>query len=192
MKKTFPVILFFLLGMSLFLYFLQNNEKEKINLFSRWHTFSPQSELFSVSFPYKPHYGKEILPIPGSDLKRRYDMYASENMDGTVFLVTVATYPDNIDINQNGEKMIRENIDELVSNHSENRLAKVDSEVFKGYQALSFNIQNGEHQVEGKALKDGNRVYILTYSPFMKDKDQDEYQYFIDSFRILKSSPANK
>ena len=39
--------------------------------FNTWQEFKPRSGLFKVLLPHPPQYAKDMVPIPGSDQKRR-------------------------------------------------------------------------------------------------------------------------
>lgn len=152
--------------------------------FSTWEEFLPRSGLFKVLLPQKPQYAKDLVAIPGSDKKRRYDMYASEKIDGTLFLITVITYPTEAEASSSDD-LLRETVDELMRSKSDNRLTKLENGFFQKQNSLNFSIENQKFHVEGKVFIAGKRVFSLSYITLKDNFDSAEYQHFIDSFKLL-------
>jgi hypothetical protein len=161
-------------------------EKGKAEEFKTWQEFNPESRLFKVELPSKPEYAAEWITIPNSDQKRRYDMYVSEKIDGTLFLVNVITYPPKFA--DSAQDILRQNIDEFVHRQSrvENRLTKAVDQVFESRKAIDFAFEDKEFKGEGKAIQNGNTIYILIYTAQQGEFDPQEYQKFIKSFHILE------
>ena len=153
--------------------------------FSTWKEFIPQSKLFKVSLPTSPRYAKDFMDIPDSDKKRRYDMYASEKIDGTIFLISVMTYPHEIDVDSH-DTMLKQTVDELMRSHSANRLMKLQNQIFKNYRTLDFSMDNHEFHIEGKVIINDKTIYVLNYIANIENFDADEYHHFVNSFELLE------
>lgn len=175
-------------AIGLYYYALDREEEmgEALN-FSTWTEFTPKSGLFKVFLPSPPQYGKDFVAQPGTDKKKRYDMYASEKVDGTLFLITVITYPSEIDTKSSADIM-RQNIDELMHHKADNNLTKILEGVFQSHQSYEFTIENREFHVEGKSIQSGPRVFMLTYITKNDNFDQEEYKHFVDSFHIQEKA----
>jgi hypothetical protein len=152
--------------------------------FATWQEFIPQSKLFKVLLPHPPQYAKDLISVPNSDIKRRYDMYASEKIDGTLFLISVITYPEDVDTSFPND-ILKQTVDELMKNNPDNRLTKLKDNFFKDHQGTDFSIENREFHVEGKAMMLGKRLYLLSYVTRLNDFDPIEFQHFVDSFELL-------
>jgi hypothetical protein len=152
--------------------------------FSTWSEFVPQSGLFKVTLPHSPQYAKDLVAIPNSDKKRRYDMYASEKIDGTLFLISMITYPLDVKTSPSDE-ILKETVEELKRSKPDNRISKSNNSTFETYPAVDFGITSPEFDVEGKAFIVDQIEYVLTYVTRKNDFDPVEYQYFIDSFKLL-------
>lgn len=196
MKKfilTLTILTILGLALSLYYFYHSNPEesesREKRNL-ATWKVFTPRSQLFKVSFPHKPQYAKDFIAIPNSDEKRRYDMYASEKVDGSLFLINVITYPSEVNTDP-AEEILRQNIDELMHNKPDNRLTHMEKSSFDNLHAFDFTIENSDFFVEGKAILDGHIVYMLTYTTRDDNFDPEEYQHFINSFHLLRKSQSS-
>jgi hypothetical protein len=153
--------------------------------FSSWQEFIPRTGLFRVMFPFPPQYAKDLVAIPNSDKKRRYEIYASEKIDGTLFLISVITYPSEVDTSDSNE-ILQQVAYELVQNKPGNRLTKLKESFFNGYPSLDFSIENQQFHIEGKMILVNKTVYVLSYSTRLGDFDPKEYQYFIDSFELFR------
>jgi hypothetical protein len=158
--------------------------------FSTWKEFVPRSKLFKVLLPSQPQYAKDIVDIPGTDQKRRYDMYASEKIDGTLFLISVITYPPEFDTSFT-EDIIKQTIDELKRSKPDNKLTKLRDNAFKAQRSFDFSLDSGEFHVEGKAFMVDKIVYVLSYITRINDFDPTEYQHFIDSFELLDKQESS-
>lgn len=155
-----------------------------------WRDFSPQSGGFKVLFPAVPQFAKEAVNIPNTDKKRRYEMYASETINGTVFMVSVITYPQDYDT-VNKTQTVQSVVDELVASDPANHLLESRDAVFLGFPAVDFHMVNKEFDIEGKSFMNDKTVYVLTYVARNKDYNREDYDYFINSFH-LNSQDSNK
>lgn len=191
MKKIgLIVVALAILGIGLYYFYhsKQNSKGEALN-FASWNKFVPRSRLFSILLPNTPQYAKDFIAVPGSDQKRRYDMYVSEKVDGTLFLISVITYPPEVDISD-PDDILRQNVDELMRRKPGNQLLKMLKGSLEEYKTFDFGFENQEFHVEGKAILDDHTVYMLTYIARRENFDLLEYDHFISSFKIL--SHANQ
>lgn len=152
--------------------------------FASWREFIPQSGLFQVKLPQPPQYAKDFLPIPSSDQKRRYDIYASEKIDGTLFLISVITYPEEAELSF-ADDMLQQTVEELLHSKPDNKLTKISDTIFQKIPGRDFSIDNREFHVEGKVIMVNKTLYVLSYITRKGDFNAKEYQYFIDSFELL-------
>ncbi len=151
--------------------------------FATWKTFQPRSKLFEVNLPNQPQYAKEFLPISNSDKRRRYDLYASEKVDGTLFLISVISYPQ--DYTFDSSEVLAEHIEEFLKSKLKNKMSKSEKTHHQNFEAMDFGYKSEDFLIEGKSIKGGNIIYILSYITTIKNFDKDEYNHFIDSFKIL-------
>ncbi len=186
MKKIVSLIaiLALLMIVGCYIYVDQQEENEQSQNFKNWRKFIPRSHLFKILLPHSPQYAKDFLSIPNSDKKRRYDMYASEKIDGTLFLVSVINYPSEIDLNFTAD-VLRDNIQEFMHNRPGNQLVKLVKGIEEGAKSYDFRFEKQDFRVEGKAILDDHTVYMLTYIAHIDNFDSNEYDYFIHSFQIL-------
>lgn len=159
-------------------------EKGSEDDFATWIEFVPASGLFKVKLPMKPQYGKDSVPIPHTNLTRRYDIYASEKVDGTLFLISVITYPKEADISSVDE-IFKQNLDALLISRHDNKLHSIASNAFHTYKSIDFQFGNKDFDILGKEIQSGHIMYMLTYITRKDELDHQEFKRFIDSFEIL-------
>lgn len=178
------IICLVLLMAGLFYFFTKQPDPAQQEDFYSWQEFTPRSGLFKITLPHFPQYAKDFVLVGNSDQKLRYDMYASEKIDGTLFLINIITYPESSDMSFTDD-ILHHTLDELMRSKSENHLVHFEKGVFQQYPALNFSIENRSFHIEGKILIVDKRVYVLTYTTYKDNFDPKEYQYFINSFRLM-------
>lgn len=157
------------------------------NLFSDWKEFTPPSGSFKVLMPALPQYAKDSVAIPETDKKRRYEIFASEKIDGTLFMVSVITYPPDVDTT-NTQNMLKGIVEELMHSKKDNRLKEINQNMHANYESLDFNFESKEFEIRGRVFMVDKTLYVLTYIVRKADFDQAEYKHFIDSFHLLPHS----
>lgn len=152
--------------------------------FKDWREFTPPSGRFEVQLPATPQYAKDALVIPNTHTKRLYEMFVSEKIDGTLFMISMITYPKEVDTS-NPQEMLRGVIDELRHSNPLNRLINLENSSYQSHPAIDFDMLSPQFKVQGKALMDDKTIYVLSYAARKDDFDTSEYQHFMDSF-VLK------
>jgi hypothetical protein len=154
--------------------------------FSDWQDFTDPSGKFKAQLPSTPQFIKGSAEIPTSDRKRRYEIYASQELNGNLFMINVMTYPSDFDTSDIKETL-RGIVDETVQSNPNNRLVNNQESLYQDRPALDFDIDNQQIKSQGRAFMIGKTVYILVYSAHQKNFVPAEYQKFVDSFAIQQS-----
>jgi hypothetical protein len=149
-----------------------------------WREFIPQSGKFKVDLPAVPQYAKEAVAIPNTDKKRRYEMYASEKLNGSIFMISLITYPSEFDTS-NAKEMLHSVIDELVTSNPNGRLTEIRDTTFQTLPSIDFQLLNNDFHIQGKDFMINNTIYLLTYVSKKDEIDQKDYRHFIESFDLL-------
>ena len=161
----------------------ENSIPSNPNTFTDWREFTPPSGRFEVQLPTTPQYAKDAVAIPNTNTKRRYEMFVSEKIDGTLFMISVITYPKEVDTS-NAQEMLRGVTEELMHSNPLNRLINLENSSYQTHPAVDFDMLSPQFKVQGKALMDDKTIYVLSYAARKDDFDTSEYQHFIDSFVI--------
>lgn len=155
----------------------------EVPAFVEWREFIPASGKFKVMLPVVPQYAKETVSIPDTNQKRWYEMFVSEKMDSTLFLISLITYPPGVDIS-NTEMMLRGIVDEMVYSKVGNKLKEFENTTFQNHQAVRFDIVSKEFNIKGIAMMVDKTTYLLTYVAKEDNFNEAEYQHFITSFQL--------
>lgn len=155
--------------------------------YALWKEFTAQTGRFKVLLPMPPQYAKDAVLIPETDKYRSYEMYISEKLDGPIFMVSLITYPGDT-YTKNTEVILRDVIDELNRSKTTNRLKDLKNSKFQQYDALDFKMDNDKYNIIGKAFVIGRTVYLLAYIAQPSLFTIADYDYFIDSFKLLPAA----
>lgn len=155
----------------------------QVSEFADWNEYSGQSNNFRVSLPQPPQYARESAPIPDTDLKRAYEMYLSEQLNGTIYMISMITYPPQIETS-NQNQMLHDFIKELVRSRPDNKLQQETDSSFQDKGAVDFMLFNKDYQMKGIAFMVDKTIYLLTYVANKNNFKTEEFDHFINSFRL--------
>lgn len=197
MSKSVVTIIF--IALLIGVYFLVDNIKKSYEIlpikesptmqvghFDNWGEFTSHVKGFKVSLPSYPQHAKQAVSIPKTDKKRLYEMYASEELDGSVFMVSVITYPTGFMLSSPNDDSLQEIVEEMMQTNANNHLEKLEHTDFRKYPALDFVILNNEFKIYGKVFMEGNTAYLLTHVAKKENFSMDEYNHFINSFQLVE------
>lgn len=166
---------------------IDTSAPEAADAYEQWFPFETQEGGFAVELPVPPQNAKQSIPIPDAAGLRAYDMYVSETLDGTIYMISTITYPSE-SIKKTQARMLQEMIHEMVETHPKNSLEKIQETVFAGFPAIEYNIKNEEIHIEGVVFMEDNRLFILNTIARAANFDMEAYHHFIDSFRLLNGA----
>ena len=155
-----------------------------VSAFANWREFQPPSQRFKALLPAPPQYVKESVVIPDTEKKRLYEMYVSEKLNGTVFMISLITYPKDF-LTSRPFEMLNDIVDEMIQNKPANKLKKREDVFFQNHEAVEFTIKNDKFDIQGTALMVDRTIYLLSYIASHSEFSSEDYQYFIDSFKVL-------
>lgn len=158
---------------------------EETGAIREWKTFEPASGKFSVKMPSIPQYAIDVANAPNTNIKRWYEIYASEELDGTVCMVNLITYHPDFDLS-NVKELLHNVVNEMVSSNPHNHLLTIKDIAKEGRDGVAFHIENHALEVEGETFLVGSTVYLLAYTATKTNFDESEFNTFINSFKVLK------
>ena len=150
--------------------------------FDGWKDFTSKKGQFKVQLPVLPQHATENIPDSNNQI-RKYDMYVSEKNDGSIFMVSLITYPAGLDANSS-EIMMDKVIQEMIESNPNNTLKEKKEIQFQNHQGRDFAIDNADVNINSREFVIGKTLYLLTYIAKKPFYNKDEYQHFIDSFEL--------
>lgn len=200
MSRTTVIIV--VAAIALGLYFLVDNIKNAYKLipieesptmqvaaFSDWKVYNSDINGFQVSMPLVPQHATQSVAIPKTNKKRKYEMYASEMPDKSVYMVSVITYPKEVPITA-ADDVLDATIKEMLATNPNNELKKTEHSQFLNHDAVDFMINNSEFEIHGKVFQVDQSVYLLTYIARDDNFKLEDYQHFVDSFKLKERPKA--
>lgn len=168
---------------------LENSDPAKIDLekynFQDWKEFDAPNGKFQVMFPTIPQQATENIIDPKSGQNRNYDMYVSERLNGTIFMISLITFESNPDPYEQ-ERLMTEMMDDMVSSNSKNELLSKSYGEFQGNPSLDYSISSVDASIDAKTFMVGNTMYVLTRVVPSTEKDPSEFNFFINSFELTE------
>lgn len=155
-------------------------KEEPISPYEGWREFAYKEENFSAKFPAIVQNAKDTVTNPYIDGKLLYDMYASEQWNGAIYMVNVITYPKNVDL-----ATVKQFLTTTLQSHQNSKLISSEEIRFAEHPAIEFVSVAGEAQTNGILLADKDKIYFLTYITEESNRNLKDYDYFKKSFKLL-------
>lgn len=124
--------------------------------------------------------------MPNTDIQRWYEMYVSEEINGTVYLLNLISYGPDYPITD-AKNILHNVVNEIVARNLSNRLTKLEDGKFQNQPAIFFQIENEPAEIKGVAFLDEKTVYQLTYTALSENFEEQEYDEFIHSFQLSQT-----
>ena len=105
-----------------------------------WVKFVPFTGKFTVYLPKTPKYAVDIVNVPNTDIQRWYEMYVSEEINGTVYLLNLISYGPDYPITD-AKNILHNVVNEIVARNLSNRLTKLEDGKFQNQPAIFFQIE---------------------------------------------------
>jgi len=149
-----------------------------------WKEFHSSVGRCRVSFPSAPEHVSQRLTTPeiGYDLK--YDAYISSLDKKTVFMLLVAQYPDYVDQTY-AQMSLEAFLNGILTYNPENQLIFADLLLVNGNEALDFFIRAGGVYFKGRAIMVKNSLYLMAMECDVKLYDEQNYNKFVESFKLV-------
>jgi hypothetical protein len=156
-----------------------------------WKEFHSAVGRCRVSFPSAPEHVSQRLTTPeiGYDLK--YDAYISSLDKKTVFMLLVAQYPDYVDQTY-AQMSLEAFLNGILTYNPENQLIFADLLLVNGHEALDFFIRAGGVYFKGRAIMVKNSLYLMAMECDVKLYDEQNYNKFVDSFKLVVPEAKTK
>lgn len=168
-----------------------NNAREKanqakenaVNNVDTWQTFNSAEDQFSVLLPTYPTIeSKEDLPTDSPVLTYSYHNYTAKDSQA-IYYVYKYTYSSTIDTSDS-DNLLQALLDGMVNADSNNILISSNKTSVDSYNALDFLIQNQKEYLKGRIILADQTRYALLSEYLAQNYNADNYNKFINSFKI--------
>ncbi|MDB6080775.1 MAG: hypothetical protein JWO53_47 [Chlamydiia bacterium] len=150
---------------------------------SEWKEFTPSNDKFKVMLPVLPHHASDTVPLTSGQGSVTYDMYLSQERDGTTCMISLIQYPNDFDTSKPGD-MLDNVMNQLMAGNPSNRLRNVQKGLFHNVQALDFSIENNGVFVRSKTFLAGKTLFVLTLVDRNSSSIEEQFKTFSDSFEF--------
>ena len=152
-----------------------------------WKQFDSTEGKCSMHFPMQPEHVSEKMKAADGAYELKYDAYISSADKKTVFMLLVAQYPNFV--NESYAHMSLEGfLNGILSHNPANQLIFADLVLFEGHEALDFFIRTGNVYFKGRAMMVKNSLYLMAMECEMQTYNETNYNYFINSFKLVKAA----
>ena len=154
------------------------------HLMEGWREFQSDSGQFSVEFPSYPQHVSEKYALADSGLILEYDVYVVEEEDGTIYMMSLIKYPEQVDTSDEQAILIGLK-DEMLEANPTNELISLDGVEVAGCEAIEFAIENDEAFINSQALMAGKTLYLLSVIDRADQFVEKDYSHYTNSFELL-------
>lgn len=201
MYKALVTIVLLFLGISTFitLYFAKDSysilpiaeENPDVSLevynFQEWLEFSSPEGEFTVLFPTLPQHATENLTDPKTNEVRNYDMYVAEKNDGTIFMISLISFPDNAIIH-NKRELMEQMMNDMMASNPNNELRDKSFVEWKGRESLDYVFGNKEMTIDAKTFLVDKTLYVISRIARVENYNTNEFNFFVNSFELKKTN----
>ncbi|MDP3710843.1 MAG: hypothetical protein Q8R29_03960 [bacterium] len=167
------------------LYWKDANRIAKLEkIYADWKIVEGKITNFQASFPGKPEYATQDLPISDSGQTMRQEIYVGED-GGTSYFVSATSYP--AEVTGKEEENLQQALDGIVKAIPGGEIVFSNYKVpFLGANYLEYKIHSAENTIsyKGRILFSLNSLYQVYVSYKEVDYDDDAYTYFANSLQI--------
>ncbi|MBB65104.1 MAG: hypothetical protein CMO81_08575 [Waddliaceae bacterium] len=167
--------------------FYQQDLARDTHLLQGWREYNSTDGGFRVEFPAFPQHVKEYYALADTGLLLEYDVYVVEEEDGTIYMMSLITYPQEIDTSDT-TAILHGLKEEMMQSNETNALQSEEQTQYKGVDALNFVIQNQEADINSRALMNDHTLYLLSVIDRKNQFQRDDYMHFVNSFELLETA----
>jgi len=172
----------------------QKKTTDAVTKSSSWKSFTSTQGNFTIDLPSEPQEIEQKIDIPKTDLSIQYMTYLSEPQDNVVYVVSVWTYPPEIDMDR-PDINLQDGFGGMLSALPGAEVLFMQMKEVQGFQALEFTVKSEEIYFRGMLLLAHNTLYqIFTVYKEGDKKEHEEmdqnYQHFMGSLRLLHADAS--
>lgn len=151
--------------------------------FQDWKEFEAPDGKFKVMIPTIPQNAADTVTDSKTGKDRKYEMYVSERLDGTIFMISLITF-EEITSHAEEERLLGSLMDDMVNSSPKNEITYKAFGEFRGSPALEFALRNPDLMIHTKTFFINKTMYVLTRVSRDNQQDSTEFNFFVNSFEL--------
>ncbi len=165
-----------------------NLSKKKNGEFD-WKKFNPSEEEFAIAFPKDPDFTSREIPVPKSSLVLPFREYSCVHDKTTSYSVCYIELPQKW-LKWGSSLVLKGSLKVLVKMVPNAKIVGKNTKKFKKLPALDFILSSKNHEVMGKLILVGNKLYKVEvkYPAMERESNSQNLYNFLESFELTKKS----
>lgn len=151
---------------------------------SEWFKYEDKIHGFNVSLPLLPQVATQDLTDPKTGEVRHYEMYVAQ-MDGTIYMISLITFPKELDDSLKSLTM-KSIMSDMVTVNKSNKLLKSTEISYEDMPAIDFTIDNEKTTIEAREFFRGQTLYLLSTIVPKNAVEKSHFKHFIDSLKLVE------
>jgi len=157
------------------------------SLYEHWKPFNSQEHSFLVKFPADVDSQTFTVLDPRSKEKQYYDIFASQELDSTIYVINVIQFPPGKNP-KNDPYLIEYKIQDIIANGRNSHLVSSKKTSLFDQDTTEFVIEGENYRIRGAMFVFEDKLYLLSMTASKKDDSKKDWDYFVKSFSIKKAS----
>lgn len=153
--------------------------------FKQWKKLHSSVGKCKIAMPDQPEHLQQKMVLPEENAELRYDVYVAGINDKAVYMMMIAEYPPLIDPAY-AELSLESFLNGILTQNPSNRLIFADIVQVQGHKALDFFIKTKDVYFKGRAIMANSQLYLLAMECEMQHYHEPSFNYFINSFELVK------
>jgi hypothetical protein len=168
----------------------ETNEGRSPIFTEEWKEYIPNNSKFTTMLPSLPQHASDAVPLPSSPGFIKYDMYMTQEKDGTTFMISMIQYPNEFDTSRPTD--ILDSVQkELLAGNPHSKLRYSTRSMFQEYPAIDFIIDNHELAIRCKAFLVEKTLYVLTLIDRTPLDVEEHFGKYVEPFHLVKPAPIS-
>ncbi len=141
---------------------------------------------YQASFPLKPNYESNELPISGSDIKVNEERYTIEEPNGMAYLVVADVYPTSLS-EIPVEETLQNALQGMVATSPNNELITSEFLNRDEQTGINFLIEDKKQNLfyKGKLIVGEKTLYQIFVTYYPQEYNEEKFQTFQNAFQLL-------
>jgi len=167
-----------------------SSEGRSLVFLEEWKEYNPNNGKFTAMLPSLPQHAADSVALPSSQGFIKYDMFLSQEKDGTTFMISMIQYPNEYDTSRPMDLL--DNVQkELMFGNVHNKLKSSTRGMYQEFPSIDFFIENNELVIRSKAFLVEKTLYVLTLIDRTPLDIEEHFGKYVESFHLTKAAPIS-